>query len=426
MIITGDFNGELPPYDEELDKTTQSVVGRWSTNSRECNKNGLRLYEEASLLKLCAASSQVRKSHKTWTFLFKTASNGKRREYDHILVPYKDKGNVKKSTVIRDTLHESDHGLVITDLQIPHIRHKKKVSGSQTTRKLRAKQVADQVEAILKMSNKYATLEHMQAEEVQQSWTDFQQTIVEAAESTKTEDILEPRKPWISEATMELIKLRASSKKKLLENEDKGKQSSYADRLRELRQEIKVSARKDKKKWLKGIIEGIEKAGNTGDSKKVFDKVKKLGGEKGSPPASLDGIDSDVWVKFFSNLLGKESKPEEVTGNKLKEKTAWRICSDNLSHDKRLQQWDLDLGRPDEAEIICALKKAAKGKSVSGTIPTEFWQNCPTGRKILTVFIQKVWEGATPPEEWLNAVLCLLYKQKEVLQILIHIEVLAC
>ena len=107
--------------------------------------------------------------------------------------------------------------------------------------------MADQVEAKLTLSNRYATLEHMQADEVQQSWTDFQQTIVEVAESTKTEDMLEPRKPWISESTMELIKLRAASKKQLLENEDKGKQNSYADRLRELRQEIKASARKDKK-----------------------------------------------------------------------------------------------------------------------------------------------------------------------------------
>ena len=31
LIITGDFNGELPAYDEELAKTSQSVVGRWST-----------------------------------------------------------------------------------------------------------------------------------------------------------------------------------------------------------------------------------------------------------------------------------------------------------------------------------------------------------------------------------------------------------
>ena len=59
LIITGDFNGELPPYDEELATTSQSVVGRWSTNSSESNTNGARLHEEAAQLKLCAASSQV-------------------------------------------------------------------------------------------------------------------------------------------------------------------------------------------------------------------------------------------------------------------------------------------------------------------------------------------------------------------------------
>ena len=78
----------------------------------------------------------------------------------------------------------------------------------------------------------------------------------------------------------------------------------------------------------------------------------------------------------------------------------------------KVKQWDMDLSTPNEEEIIQVLKNTAKGKSVSEIIPTEFWQNCPTGRKVLTVFIQKVWKGATPPEEWLNAVLCLLYKQK--------------
>ena len=77
-------------------------------------------------MKMCATSSQVRNSHmKTWAFLFRTSSIKKRRIYDHILVPYKDKGNIKKSTVVRDTLHESDHGLVITDMQMPHIKSKK-------------------------------------------------------------------------------------------------------------------------------------------------------------------------------------------------------------------------------------------------------------------------------------------------------------
>ena len=155
---------------------------------------------------------------KTWTFYCRTSNIRKRRVYDHILVPFKDKGNIKKSTVVRDTLHESDHGLVITDMQIPHIQTKARVSGSQTTRKLRSKQIAKQVEEKLKLSNKYEALEHLQNDEIQKSWTEFPQLIVEEAESPQN---AEPRKPWIADATMNLIKNRASTKKLLLENEDK-------------------------------------------------------------------------------------------------------------------------------------------------------------------------------------------------------------
>ena len=82
LIITGDFNGELPPYDEELATTSQSVVGRWSTNSSESNTNGARLHEEAAQLELCAASSQVWNPHmKTWTFYCRTSNIRKRRVY---------------------------------------------------------------------------------------------------------------------------------------------------------------------------------------------------------------------------------------------------------------------------------------------------------------------------------------------------------
>ena len=68
--------------------------------------------------------------------------------------------------------------------------------------------------------------------------------------------------------------------------------------LWDIRRKIKASAKKDKKNWLKGIIKEIEKAGNTGNSKKVFEQVKKLAGKQGSPPASLDGIDFLIfWAK---------------------------------------------------------------------------------------------------------------------------------
>ena len=73
--------------------------------------------------------------------------------------------------MVRDTLHESDHGLVITDMQIPHIKSKAKVSGSQTTRRLRSNQMAKQVEEKLKLSNRFGELEHMQNDEIQKSYS---------------------------------------------------------------------------------------------------------------------------------------------------------------------------------------------------------------------------------------------------------------
>ena len=414
LITTGDFNGELPTLDEESEKNSQTaVVGRWGPKLSQPNENGLRLHEEAQKLNLCAASSQIRKPEANrWTFLLRTAKR-KRRMYDHAFIPYHDRGKVKNSRVIRDTLHESDHGMVITDLWLSHTRDKKIITKSKITSKLRSTQIADQIEDSLKTSNMFAELASMQIEEVQHNWTKFQDFVIKQAEETKNESLIEPKKPWISESTMDLIRRRAGTKKKLLELEDADpRRNQYTKELGDLRTEIRSSAKKDRKDWVEKIIEGIRKAGNTGDSKKVFESVKKLSGKRGSAPASLDGIDSDIWVKFFSNLLGKESKPEEIASERLKGKRSWRICQENLEPGKTTEPWRINLETPKEEEIVKVLKKARKGKSVSGIIPSEFWQNSSTGRKILTVFIQKVWEGATPPEEWLNAALCLLYKQK--------------
>ena len=175
---------------------------------------------------------------------------------------------------------------------------------------------------------------------------------------------------------------------------------------------IKESAKQDKRKWLESAINDIEKAGNTGDSKSVFRGVANIAGKKGGAPASLDGIDSNIWVNFFTDLLGKAKNPEEVTDEALKRLTAWRICEDKMKPERRENTWDINLAAPDEKEIFDVLGKCRRDKSVSGIIPTELWRESEGARKILTVFIRKVWEGAAPPEEWLLAELVLLYKQK--------------
>ena len=59
--------------------------------------------------------------------------------------------------------------------------------------------------------------------------------------------------------------------------------------------------------------------------------MKKIAGKKGSPPASLDGIDSDVWVDFFTNLLGKEAAPEEISERRYNQNDLGRFVQNILN-----------------------------------------------------------------------------------------------
>ena len=77
-----------------------------------------------------------------------------------------------------------------------------------------------------------------------------------------------------------------------------------------------------------------------------------------------------MWVKFFANLLGKERKSREVSDEVLKTKRSWQICEEKLKPENWAKAWDTDLKEPIKEEIIDILKKARKGKSVSGkTVP---------------------------------------------------------
>jgi exonuclease III len=399
LVLAGDFNGELPLNEEKMGGM-EWVVGKWAPQTKTTwNDNGVRLQEEAAQMKLYTTPSQ------RWTFHLPNAQN-KRRVYDHILVSFGDRGRVKNVVVERATLHDSDHCLVRVDMRVPHLQCKGAVRPSTTTRKLRSKQVAEKVGIALK--NRFAEL---QCDEESIEWHDAQETIVRTAEDAKEE--LVPRKPWISTRTMELVEQRKTAKVELGILEVDSKRYEEAEsKLKALRKKVRASARSDRRTWYEEIIVDISKAGNSGDSRKVFEGVKRIAGRRSCPPASLDGIDSGVWVKFFSKLLGQESKPQEIVGKKLQHLEAWRVCEENLKDVKCRRVWDIDLKEPEDGEVLTILKKAAKGKSVAGIIPTEFWLNCEEGRKILTSYIRKVWNGDSPPQDWLDAALCLLYKQK--------------
>ena len=312
--------------------------------------------------------------------------------------------------VVRKTLHDSDHALVTLDLKLLHVKDKKSIPPATMTKRLRSEYMAKLV-GIELTKNPFTELE-VKNEDIGAKWKEVQHIIVDTATKKQNEKLLEPRRPWISERTMELIRKRASIKEQMLTAEDEKLQHNLAKKLDTVRRSIKSAARRDKKDWFTGIIEDIQKAGNVGDSRKVFQGVQKLTGKQGTPPANLDGTKSSIFVDFFTDLLGKVKKPDDFTGEALKTTRAWNICVERLKEERRAKSWEINLEEPSDEEIFAVLRKASRDKSVSGIIPTELWKNCAEARNILAIFIRKVWSGAKSPEEWLNAVLCLLYKQK--------------
>ena len=152
LIVTGDYNGELPAYDKEAhEKGVPWVVGKWGERMEVSNANGQRLQEEAAQMKLCAASSLIKKPfNRRWTFRLKGADRERQ---------------VRNSIRVWDTLHHSDHALVVMDMKLMHVRDKKDIPTSTITKRLRTKYMAEQV-GIKLTTNQFAVLDDMNGDEL--------------------------------------------------------------------------------------------------------------------------------------------------------------------------------------------------------------------------------------------------------------------
>jgi hypothetical protein len=145
----------------------------------------------------------------------------------------------------------------------------------------------------------------------------------------------------------------------------------------------------------------------------VFQLVKCLGHRSSSPPASLEGTDPNIWVKHFHELLGK-AKPPNITASSIMQETAtWKLCADRLTNSMlHYPEWDIPLDAPDFSEVLSAAKSAHRNKACAAIIPTELFIHSNFACRILTELIIRIWNGSNIPNKWLNAVLCLLYKNK--------------
>ena len=412
FILCGDFNGELPSFTAtSLSVGLPYVVGRWGQG--DANTNGLRLLEEAASAKLCSVGSLFRRSFKQrWTFFgsFDVVNSRKRREYDHIFVPFGQKAAVQTVKVLRSFLHDSDHCPVIVTLKSFVNSAKVPISSSILTKRLRSGTIVHSVESAL--YNRFAALEDLETTttSLDDIWSSFSNIVINVA-STKT-DLPVAKKPWISDATLFLIHQQATLRSEFFQAVSDSVQVNLQAQLKRLRREIHRASRSDYKQWVQNNIVALERAHALGDSRQVYQLVNLLG-KKSCPPASLEGTDPEIWVKHFRQLLGEVKSPKVKASAGIQQMEAWKLCDHRLnSATSSMNQWNIPLDTPTQTDVFDAIKSARKNKAVAGIIPTEFFLNSQLACKVLTILIGRIWNGEEIPSSWLNAALCLLYKNK--------------
>ena len=331
FVLCGDFNGELPSFSASLMPVGVSyVVGRWGRG--DANTNGLRLLEETANAKLCSVGSLFRRSFKQrWTFLgsFDVVNSRKRREYDHIFVPFHQKAAVQSVKVLRSFLHDSDHCPVIMTMKPFANAAKVPISSSILTKRLRSKTVVDAVECAL--YNRFAVLENLETKttSLDDIWASFSNTIINVARAETEFPIA--KKPWISDATLSLIHQQAILRTELFQAVTDSLQVNRCAELKRLRREIRRASRTDWKQWVQNNIAALERAHALGDSRQVYQVVNLLG-KKSCPPASLEGTDPDIWVKHFRQLLGEVKPPKVKASASIQQMEAWKLCEHHLNN----------------------------------------------------------------------------------------------
>ncbi|XP_050439147.1 craniofacial development protein 2-like [Adelges cooleyi] len=242
VIIMGDFNASVGKQD-----SSSNCLGKFGLGKQ--NERGARLVQFCEQLELTISNTffQVPKRRRyTW----KAPIDIRRSQIDFILVKQKYRNQVRSSHSYPGCDIDRNHNLVLAKCNIIFKKSAKRPIKKWCLDKLKSSTTVDIFKKVLE--NKEA-----------KSWEELKSVIKETSDRVLGKNTLQPRKPWMSQDILELIKER-----NFWRNKD-------YDKYKHLRNKIIQKCRQAKEKWMEEYSEDIEmmmKRNNNG----VYAKVKKL------------------------------------------------------------------------------------------------------------------------------------------------------
>jgi hypothetical protein len=175
-----------------------------------------------------------------------------------------------------------------------------------------------------------------------------------------------------------------------------------------MKRRIAKAVRQDRAKWVEEKVQEIRRADAAGNTKAIYDAVRRIAGRARKPPQDLPGAPR-VHEDFWRGVLGQE-RPEAPA--EMQETATWKRCQQNLGEEPSPEErWSKTLTEtPTAEEVAAAVQGLKKGKSYAGLLPAEFFCGSKLANRILYEVVKKIFEGDDIPPGWLKAAITLLHK----------------
>ena len=388
LVLAGDFNARVGArLSHEMKHVGPFVYNETRTD------NGDRLTELAVSNDLCLISTMFRKKrHRLVTW--KSNDHRTVSQIDHLLVSRRWRSSVMDvSTHWRKLTLCSDHALVVSQFRVRLCRRPK----AQLPPKIdvaKLSQPAVQSCFQVALANRLATLDDNETAGIDNQWHDLA-TAMSGAAVESIGRLKHRTKVWITRRSLDAFKKRTDAR-------DRG---ASREELRQLNRRVTEAVRRDRNEYFAQIAEECNNAARAGNSRKLFQTVKRLAGKRAVVSDSLCASDGTElksteekvarWREYFTTLLNCAPPSRPLEG---------------LTVEDPMQLPD---GPPSAAEIAAVIKTLRNGKAAGGDgLAPELYRyggNALIER--LEMLLHNVWETERIPSAWRTAVIIPLHKK---------------
>lgn len=399
-IVIGDFNAQVGRED-----MYKSVVGPHSLHA-VTNDNGQRCINFAASQGMVVRSTYFprKRIHKvTW----RSPDNNTENQIDHVLIDRRFFSDIINVRTHRGANIDSDHYLVAISMRsklssVYSIRQSRipRLNLKQLKNPAVAEEYAQQLETAL------PTVEEIGASSLEDGWNSVCAAISRTAETVLGTTEPNCKNDWFDGECQQIVDEKNAARKKMMQLRTRGN----VDRYKQVLKEQKRVFRKKKRQLEDQEREEMEEFFRANDTRSFYKKINKSRNTYVPQASTCKNLNGDLltnecevierWRQHFESHLNNS---DVIRTN----------ANDENLVDLGAPAADNMFPAPDLNEIQEEIKKLKNNKAVGkDSLAAELLKSGGENlAKLLHIIITKIWECEKLPKEWMEGIVCPIYKK---------------